>query len=329
MNKIKVILYGLGTIGQEVAKALLTKQGIEIVGAVDTAPDKVGRDLGELIKANRKLNVTVVDNSDKLIETTYADVIVHATSARTLDAIYPEIVKPMKHGINIITPCMEASDPYLYSPATTARIDKIARENGISFLGIGSTQLADRIVLTLTEACTEINSIKLTAHADVSKFSAESRLDEFGIGLDHQEYLRRMAQGEIRGQDSLRKEAALIAERLGWKLDEVKARVEPSLENGLVSGISAIFEGIHKNTIKVICVYEFIIDPNHEYSHKVQVDGIPRISASVKYSPDRGIAGTVAPLVNAIPKVIKAKPGVLKMADLDICSRWDDVRTEL
>jgi hypothetical protein len=329
MNKIKVILYGLGTIGQEVAKALLTKQGIEIVGAVDTAPDKVGRDLGELIKANRKLNVTVVDNGDKLIETTYADVIVHATSARTLDAIYPEIVKPMKHGINIITPCMEASDPYLYSPATTARIDKIARENGISFLGIGSTQLADRIVLTLTEACTEINSIKLTAHADVSKFSAESRLDEFGIGLDHQEYLRRMAQGEIRGQDSLRKEAALIAERLGWKLDEVKARVEPSLENGLVNGVSVIFEGVHKNAIKVTFIYEFIIDPKHEYSHKVQVDGIPQINAVIKYSPDRGIAGTVAPLVNTIPKVIKARPGVLKMADLDICSRWDDARTEL
>ena len=45
----QVICYGLGPIGLGIARLALARPGIEIVGAIDVDPQKVGRDLGELL----------------------------------------------------------------------------------------------------------------------------------------------------------------------------------------------------------------------------------------------------------------------------------------
>jgi len=37
MQKIKVVLYGIGAVGSLIAKFLLEKDGVEIVGAIDIA----------------------------------------------------------------------------------------------------------------------------------------------------------------------------------------------------------------------------------------------------------------------------------------------------
>ena len=49
MKKIKVIFYGVGAIGSEVAKFGLTRPWLEVVGAVDSDPAKIGRDLGAVL----------------------------------------------------------------------------------------------------------------------------------------------------------------------------------------------------------------------------------------------------------------------------------------
>ena len=44
-NKIRVIQYGIGPIGASIVKLAREKQAIEIIGAIDTDPAKIGRDL--------------------------------------------------------------------------------------------------------------------------------------------------------------------------------------------------------------------------------------------------------------------------------------------
>jgi 4-hydroxy-tetrahydrodipicolinate reductase len=46
MRKVRVVLYGVGAVGSLIAKFLLEKEGLEIVGAVYIAKGKVGKDLG-------------------------------------------------------------------------------------------------------------------------------------------------------------------------------------------------------------------------------------------------------------------------------------------
>src|SRR5438046_7057162 len=49
MRTIRVVQYGLGPIGCAVARALLEKDGLELVGAADIAPDKAAEDLASVL----------------------------------------------------------------------------------------------------------------------------------------------------------------------------------------------------------------------------------------------------------------------------------------
>ncbi len=50
-KKIRAIQYGVGPIGASITRLMREKQAIEIIGAIDTDPAKVGRDLGEVVGA--------------------------------------------------------------------------------------------------------------------------------------------------------------------------------------------------------------------------------------------------------------------------------------
>lgn len=47
-KKYKVIVWGLGNVGRYAVKMILQKKSLELVGAVDIDPLKVGKDVGEL-----------------------------------------------------------------------------------------------------------------------------------------------------------------------------------------------------------------------------------------------------------------------------------------
>ena len=51
-KKIRAIQYGVGPIGASIARLMREKFAIEIIGAIDTDPAKVGRDLGEVVGAS-------------------------------------------------------------------------------------------------------------------------------------------------------------------------------------------------------------------------------------------------------------------------------------
>ena len=51
-QQITVAQYGIGPIGAEIARLLLTKPWIKLVAAVDIDPSKAGKDLGEVIGIN-------------------------------------------------------------------------------------------------------------------------------------------------------------------------------------------------------------------------------------------------------------------------------------
>ena len=50
---IRVVCYGLGPIGIGIARLALARAGVEVVGAIDLDPQKIGRDLGALVGTQR------------------------------------------------------------------------------------------------------------------------------------------------------------------------------------------------------------------------------------------------------------------------------------
>ena len=89
--EIKVILYGVGAIGSQIARLLLKKKGFKIVGAIDASPKKVGKDLGEVIKTGAPLGIVVSKDPEELLSNVDADIALHATSSFLKD-VYPQPV---------------------------------------------------------------------------------------------------------------------------------------------------------------------------------------------------------------------------------------------
>src|SRR5437773_3777207 len=74
---VAVAQYGIGPIGAEIARLLLTKPWIRLVAAVDIDPKKIGKDLGEVIGINKTVGVKVTpDLAGK------PEVVCHSTGSR-------------------------------------------------------------------------------------------------------------------------------------------------------------------------------------------------------------------------------------------------------
>jgi 4-hydroxy-tetrahydrodipicolinate reductase len=123
----------------------------------------------------------------------------------------------------------------------------------------------------------------------------------------------------------------MIAAALGWKLDEIKEfPPEPviaekeivtsykTVKPGYVAGLKSFAHGIRDG--KPVIALEFISHAAVEEEYDaVSIEGTPRIYEKIAGGV-HGDLGTVAVIINMIPKVLNAKPGLFTMKDLPLPS---------
>ena len=340
-NEIRVVLFGLGPMGKLIAKGILEKKGMRIVGAVDIAEELVGKDLGEILDLGKNLGVTATDNVEELLSRIKADIAVIATRSY-LKEVYPTISLCVKAGINVISTCEELSYPYYKYPELAAEIDELAKKYGVTVLGTGINPgyLMDTLPIVLTGACQRVESIKVTRMMDSSKRRIPYQ-KKIGTGLSPEEFKRMIDEKKITGHVGLIESIAMIAAALGWKLDEIKEfPPEPviadkeivtsytTVKPGQVAGLKSIAHGIKDE--KPVIILEFISHAAVEEEYDaVSIEGVPRIHEKIAGGV-HGDIGTVAVIVNMIPKVLNAKPGLVTMKDLPLPSAiTEDVRVYL
>ena len=326
--EVKVLLYGVGAIGSSIAILLLKKRGVKIVGAIDTDPDKVGRDLGEVIGTERPLGITVSNNPDKILLEVKADIAVHATSSH-LRNVYPQLVALIKNGVNVISTCEELSYPYVSDPDLAAELDKLAKEHDVTVLGTGINPgfLMDTLAITLTGVCQEVKSIRIERVIDAAKRRIPFQR-KIGAGLTVEEFKEKMKNKTI-GHIGLKQSIAMIANALSWNLQKIEIDVvEPviaqrhveskdiKVEPGKVAGLRQYAYGIMDEEPVATLVFQAYIGAGEEYD-SITIEGTPGICE--KITPCiHGDLGTAAVIVNSIPKVINAPSGLKTMKDLPI-----------
>src|ERR1700730_16278050 len=86
-KKIRAVQYGVGPIGAAIARLMREKESIDIIGAIDSDPNKAGQDLGDVVGgAGAPWGVPVTaDAADMLRES--ADVVIHSTSSLLPDVM--------------------------------------------------------------------------------------------------------------------------------------------------------------------------------------------------------------------------------------------------
>lgn len=331
MEKVKVISYGVGVVGGSIARFLLEKQGIDIVGAVDVAKDKIRKDLGEVLSLERKLGVKISDSLDSVLSETKADIAVHATSSYLKDT-YPQIASIVEHGVNVISTCEELSYPYASEPKLTERLDALARKHDVTVVGTGINPgfLMDTLVITLTAPCEKIEKIEATRvmNAATRRLPFQKKI---GAGLTPEEFKWKIEKKEITGHVGLEQSIAMIANTLAWKLDRIV--IEPvhpvvaekpvgskdiKVNAGKVAGLRQKAKGIMKDREVIVLDFQAYIGAEEEYD-AITIKGVPNIKQKIQPCV-HGDIGTVAMIVNAIPKVINAPAGLFTMKDLPVPS---------
>jgi 4-hydroxy-tetrahydrodipicolinate reductase len=337
-EKIRVVCYGVGAVGIRIIKLLLEKKGIEIMGAIDVAPDKIGKDLGEILDMGKKLGIIVSDDVDSVMRKACCDVVIHATGSYLKD-VYPQIAPIAKYGVNVISTCEELSYPYLSEPELAKKLEALGVKYAMSFLGTGINPgfLMDTLVITLTGVCQKINKIKVERimNAATRRIPFQKKV---GAGLTLAEFKRKMDTKQITGHVGLEQSIAMVAAALKWQLDKIQVdQVEPVIAEdevrseaivvgkGQVAGLKQTARGIIQRKDAITLDFQAYIGAIDEYD-AITIDGVPPIHQ--KISPCvHGDHATVAIIVNSIPKVMNAPPGLLTMKDLPVPSAVvEDIR---
>jgi len=310
---------------------LLEKEGVEIVGAVDIAKDKAGKDLGEVLDVSRKLGIMVSKDADTVFSKVKADIAIHATLS-FLKNTYPQIASIIRHGVKVISTCEELAYPYYTEPKLAKGLDTLAKKHKATVLGTGINPgfLMDTLVITLTAVCQKIEKIQAVRVMD----AATRRLPfqkKVGAGLTVKKFRQKIENKEITGHVGLEQSIAMIADALAWKLDKITAeQVEPviakkpvrskhiKVETGKVAGLRQKAKGIIKNGEVIILDFQAYMGAEEEYD-AITIEGIPNIKQKIQPCV-HGDIGTVAMVVNSIPKVIKAPPGLFTIKDLPVPS---------
>jgi 4-hydroxy-tetrahydrodipicolinate reductase len=319
VEKIKVIQMGIGTVGQAATRSLVKKRGLDVVGALDLDKEKVGKDLGEVAGLGKKLGVIVTDDADSLFPETYADVVIHTVCVYLHEA-YPQIIKPIQQGMNVISSSEALGNPYVSDPGLAAKLDKLAKKHGVTVLGSGLSPgfTSDYLILALTGVCSEVCKIRYARLSDVRRYLGGTVGRHFGLGLSPEEFKRGVAEGEIIGHIGFIESVQTVADRLGWQLDEIKRTMEPVHDHkGQFVSTKTVVQGIRDGEVKIELELEAFIDPKMETMDSITIEGIPPINMVIK-PVIPGIEGTANALVNAIPHVINAKPGIMTPGDLPL-----------
>ncbi len=324
--KPRVVIYGVGAIGSAVAKVLIERR-IEVVGAVDISPAKVGRDLAEVAGLKEETGIVVKRTLSEALEPGEANVAVHTTGSY-LREVLPQIEECIGSRLSVVSTCEELSYPYYKHPEVAKKIDEKAREAGVAVLGTGINPgfLMDLLPAVLTAPCIRVKEIRATRVINSAKRRAPFQR-KIGTGLTRDEFREMIKRREITGHVGLAESIAMLAAALGLKLDEIIERPpEPviaetaletpyaSVEPGMVAGLRSVAEGLRGGKPIITLDFRAYAGADPEYD-EVLVKGEPEINVRI-HGGVHGDKGTVGMVANMVPTILKASPGLHTMIDL-------------
>ncbi|SEF92066.1 4-hydroxy-tetrahydrodipicolinate reductase [Caloramator fervidus] len=332
MDKVKVVLWGIGAMGSGMAKMILDKEGIEIVGAIIGQPEKENMDLGEYLGIDRKIGVLTSTDAKKVLDSVKADVCIIATDSFVKN-VFPQIKMAVEHKMNVITIAEEMSYPHTVEPELAKEMDRLAKENGVTILGTGVNPgfVLDTLIIVLSAACRRVNKIRAARINDLSPFGPTVMRTQ-GVGTTPEEFEKGIKDGTIVGHIGFQQSIPMIADALGIEIDEVVETREPIISNvyretphvkvypGMVAGCKHIAYGKKNGEVVITLEHPQQIHPHLEgveTGDYIWIEGDPNLSLAIKPETPGGI-GTIAVAVNMIPHVINAEPGLKSMIDMPL-----------
>ena len=326
-KKIRVVQYGVGPIGASIVRLMRQKNSLEIVGAIDKDPAKAGRDLGEVVGApDAPWGVPVLPDARSALEKP-ADVVVHSTSSY-LTSVMDQLLECIAVGCCVVSTCEELAYPFHKHPQLSQKLDAAAKEEGVALVGTGVNPgfVMDKLALTLSAAAQQIDWVSAVRIVDASKRRLPLQ-KKIGAGMTPDEFRRQVAAGIIK-HHGLPESIAMVADGLGFKLDNISETIEPviaeesiktdflEVTQGQAAGVHQIARGTAAGKEKIFMELKMYVGARHP-ADTVVLKGEPHLTLTIP-GGTHGDVATAAVVVNAIPAILAASAGLRTSRDLPL-----------
>ncbi|MEO7274196.1 MAG: dihydrodipicolinate reductase [Vicinamibacterales bacterium] len=332
---IRVLHFGLGPIGVGIVRQVAARKGFKIVGAVDIDPAKVGRDLGEIAGLSRRLKVMVMDDARKAIKATQPDVAVLCTNS-SLQKVLPQFETVLKLKVPIVSTTEELAYPTKRNMRYARAIHELAKKAKVAVLGTGVNPgfVMDALPIMLTGVCERVEAIRVDRIQD-ARIRRLPFQQKIGAGLTREQFQAKVEDQSVR-HVGLAESITMIADALGWRLDQVTDEIQPKMADvavaseflsvaaGQVCGI--VQDGVgYRNGEPVITLHmEAYLGAPESYD-AVEITGSPALKMKLAGGVHGDIA-TASIAVNSLPKILTVSPGLHTMRDMPVPSFYGGVR---
>jgi hypothetical protein len=306
----KVVLCGMGAIGTEILR-YLSERSHEVVGVVDSDPDKAGRTVAELTGLPLGIRVSASLRDAQLAG---AEVAVFSTRSRIAD-ILDDIIAAVQAGLDVVTTSEEMAYPEHAGSEAAKALTSLAAEKGVTVVGVGVNPgfVMDLVPAVVASASKNPSSIHVVRSVDVSRRRRQLQ-SKTGVGHSRARFEKELKEGTL-GHVGLIESAHLIARSLGKPLEGLRHGVFPALgSEDYVMGVRQFAEGkaggcqIRLDLEMTMTSADFDV---------VEVKGDP----DLKVRFEKGVFGdsaTVALVVHAVERVGRAPPGLITVLDLPL-----------
>ena len=323
---VDLIQVGLGPLGQKGVRYALARGGLRYVGAVDPAPDKVGKDLGEVC-GMAKLGVPISKKLATALHGHKAEVAI-LTTVSSVEQLVAQVTEAAQAKLDIVSTCEELAYCQGTFPEAAARINAVCEAHGVSCVGTGVNPgfLMDYLPCVLTSVCQNVERITVRRFHDASHRRIPFQ-QKIGAGLSPQEFQHKFAAGTVR-HVGLAESVRMISACVGWKLDQFTESLDPILatarvttgyrpvEAGMVCGVEQFGRGWVGGR-EVITLHFRAAVGEPESLDAIEIQGEPSFQSTIRGGINGDIA-TCAIIVNAIRAIQQATPGLKSMLDLPV-----------
>ena len=338
----RVIQWATGNVGKAAIEGVLHHPELELVGCWVHSEEKDGTDVGTLI-GREPLGITATRDVDALLALD-ADCVVY-TPIFADSGVVQRILESDK---NVVTPL-----GWFYPPDDERkRMDAVCREAGVTLHGTGIHPggITERFPLMVSALSDSITAVRAEEFSDIRTYGAPDVIRDWMLFGKTPEESRTSIMAEALGA-GFRQSVHMVADELGFRLDpelrtthEMAVATEPiespigPIGPGLVAAQRFRWEGLVEGRPVVTAAVNWLmgeeyLDPPWAFGpdgehFEVEITGDPNCLVTFrKLHPESieqglarnpGIVATAMHLVNAVPYVCAAGPGLKTYLDLPL-----------
>jgi hypothetical protein len=319
----RVVQWTTGMIGREAVHGVLAHPELELVGCYAHSPEKVGRDVGDLCGIE-PIGVSATADIDALLALD-PDCVTYMPYSPDFD----HVVRILESGVNIVTTLYMLSG-WGNGDDVRDRIRGAAERGGASLLAGGIYPgHANNVAMALSAMCARVDCISLLESLELSSYENEKMFRIMGFdGVVGDPAVVEMAEAT---NGSFKDMVRVMAHEMGVELDEVRFDVEfaaadrtldfgyMTIGEGRIAGIKGVVSGVVDGVPRFRCGFAWAMGdemtPSWPITHgySIEITGDPDVRGTFS-RVDTAVGGeltTAMPVVNAIPDVCAAPPGVV------------------